>query len=158
MSNTTTDWLATQFNTASWAVNQIQIYSKDRQFIAMLKGQITLYITTTWPYVAVMIYTVLTKNIPPSNKSTARNAIEAFALTFSTIFFLYLFNAISFLVYTLGAPSFRRELFIALVPRSVRQQFHNRTGITILQQTDNSTGKISYIRSREEVLLNDCNR
>ncbi|CAF4154250.1 unnamed protein product [Rotaria sp. Silwood2] len=95
MSNTTTDWLATQFNTASWAVNQIQIHSKDRQLIAMLKGQITLLITTTWPYVAVMIYTVLTKNIPPSNKSTARNAIEAFALTFSTSFFLYLFNAVS---------------------------------------------------------------
>jgi hypothetical protein len=61
----------------------------------MLIGQIILYIITTWPYVAVMIYNVLTQNIPPSSKSVTRSAIEAFALTFSTNFFLYLFNAVS---------------------------------------------------------------
>ena len=61
----------------------------------MLIGQITLYIITTWPYVTVMIYNVLTQNISPSTKSVTRSAIEAFALTFSTNFFLYLFNAVS---------------------------------------------------------------
>ena len=61
----------------------------------MLIGHMTLYIITTWPYVAVMIYNVLTQNISPTSKSVTRSAIEAFALTFSTNFFLYLFNAAS---------------------------------------------------------------
>lgn len=61
----------------------------------MLIGQITLYITTTWPYVTVMIYNSLTQNILPSNKSATRNAIETFALSFSANFFLYLYNAVS---------------------------------------------------------------
>jgi hypothetical protein len=61
----------------------------------MVIGQITLYITTTWPYVSVMIYNVLTQNTPASSKSVTRTAIEAFAITFSTNFFLYLFNAVS---------------------------------------------------------------
>lgn len=71
------------------------MHNKDKQLIAMLIGQITLYITTTWPYVSVMIYNELTQNIPPSSKSAARSAIETFALTFSANFFLYLFNAVS---------------------------------------------------------------
>ena len=61
----------------------------------MLMGQITLYISTTWPYVVVMIYNVLTQNISPSDKSAVRRSVEAFALSFSTNFFLYLFNAVS---------------------------------------------------------------
>ncbi len=61
-------------------------------------------------------------------------------------------------MYTLRAPSFRRELFMALVPRSIRQQFHNRIGITTLQETETRRGNISYIRSREEVLMNGRNR
>ncbi|CAF1491055.1 unnamed protein product [Rotaria sordida] len=133
---------------------RIQIHSKDRQLVAMLIGQITLYITTTWPYVAMMIYNVLTQNILPSHKSVTRNAIETFALSFSANFFLYLYNAISFLIYTLTAPSFRRELFLALVPRFIRQQFHNRIGATTtLQQAENRTGKVSYIRSRAQVMI-----
>ena len=74
---------------------KIQIHSKDRQLVAMVIGQITLYITTTWPYVSVMIYNVLTQNTPSSSKSAARIAIETFALTFSTNFFLYVFNGVS---------------------------------------------------------------
>ncbi|CAF3423277.1 unnamed protein product [Rotaria socialis] len=137
---------------------RIQIHSKDKQLVAMLIGHITLYIITTWPYVSVMIYNVLTQNIPPTSKSVTRSAIEAFALTFSTNCFLYLFNAanISFLVYTLTAPSLRRELLVIL-PTYIGQQFHNPIGTTTLQQTENRTGKISYIRSRETIIMNDCN-
>ncbi|CAF3364232.1 unnamed protein product [Rotaria sp. Silwood2] len=128
---------------------------RNRQLTAMLIGQITLYITTTWPYVTVMIYNVLTQNIPPSSKPATRIAIEAFALTFSANFFLYLFNSISFLVYTLTAPSFRRELFLALVPASIRQKFHNQIGTTTLQQSENPTGKILYIRTHEVAIIEE---
>lgn len=63
--------------------------------MTMLIDQITSYISTTWPYVVVMIYNVLTQNISPSNKSVARRSAETFALSFSANFFLYLFNAVS---------------------------------------------------------------
>jgi hypothetical protein len=43
-----------------------------------------------------MIYNVFTQNVPSSSKSETRNAIETFAFTFSSNFFLYLFNAVSF--------------------------------------------------------------
>jgi hypothetical protein len=61
----------------------------------MVMGQITLYIATIWPYVAVLVYNRLTENILPSQKSAARSAIELFALGFSANFCLYLFNAVS---------------------------------------------------------------
>ncbi|CAF5107960.1 unnamed protein product, partial [Rotaria sp. Silwood1] len=59
----------------------------------------------------------VTQYVPSSSKSAYRIAAETLALTATGSFGTFIFNALTFYVYTLAAPSFRRELFALIVPR-----------------------------------------
>ncbi|CAF1119933.1 unnamed protein product [Adineta ricciae] len=96
---------------------KITIAGKDMQLTGMLVAQVFLYFLTNLPYVSYVLYAALTENVPTANKSQLRISVESFLNTLLASFFYYCYNGWSFLVYTLTAPSFRRELIFVLLPR-----------------------------------------
>ncbi|CAF5100237.1 unnamed protein product [Rotaria sp. Silwood1] len=101
-----------------WRLKQnVHVRKRDVQLSAMLIGQVVLYITTALPFVSNFVYVTVTQYIPSSSKSAYRIAAETLALTATGSFGTFIFNALTFYVYTLAAPSFRRELFTLIIPR-----------------------------------------
>ncbi|CAF1486148.1 unnamed protein product [Adineta steineri] len=91
---------------------KIRVNGKDSQLATMLIAQVLLYMVTNVPYFIFIFYAKINENVPTSSKSLYRITIESFSATLLTSFFYYVFNGWSFFVYTLTAPSFRRELFM----------------------------------------------
>ncbi|UJR10887.1 hypothetical protein I4U23_015074 [Adineta vaga] len=106
---------------------KIGVVGKDIQLSGMLIAQVVLYLVTNVPYVSIILYGKITENIPASSRSSYRTAIESFLSTLLASFFYYCYNGWSFFVYTLTAPSFRRELITIILPRqwSQRLRHHN---------------------------------
>ncbi|CAF3815536.1 unnamed protein product [Rotaria sp. Silwood1] len=96
---------------------RVHVRKRDLQLSAMLIGQVALYITTALPFVSNFVYTAVTQYVPSSSKSAYRIAAETLALTATGSFGTFIFKALTFYVYTLAAPSFRRELFALIVSR-----------------------------------------
>ncbi|UJR17061.1 hypothetical protein I4U23_003958 [Adineta vaga] len=105
---------------------KIHVRHRDLQLAAMLIGQVVLYIVTALPFVSTFIYMTITQYDPPASKSAYRNAAESLALTATGSFGTFIFNALTFYVYTLTAPSFRRELFALIIPKRWINQMHLR--------------------------------
>ncbi|CAF0830418.1 unnamed protein product [Adineta steineri] len=91
---------------------KIRVDGKDSQLTTMLIAQVLLYMVTNVPYFIFIFYAKINENVPTSSKSLYRITIESFSATLLTSFFYYVFNGWSFFVYTLTAPSFRRELLM----------------------------------------------
>ncbi|CAF1181713.1 unnamed protein product [Rotaria sordida] len=96
---------------------KVHVRKRDLQLSTMLIGQVVLYITTALPFVSNFVYLTVTQYVPSSSKSSYRIAAESLAITTTGSFGTFIFNALTFYVYTLTAPSFRRELFGLIVPR-----------------------------------------
>ncbi|CAF0978248.1 unnamed protein product [Adineta ricciae] len=105
--------------------DKITVTGKDTQLIGMLIAQVILYFITNMPYISLLLYGTFTANVLDSSKPTYRVAVENFASTLLASFFYYCFNGWPFFVYTLTAPSFRRELFVILTPRMPHQTSSN---------------------------------
>ncbi|UJR10888.1 hypothetical protein I4U23_015075 [Adineta vaga] len=111
---------------------KICIAGKDIQLSAMLIAQVLLYLVTNVPYISLLLYGKITENIPNSSKSSYRIAVESFLNTLLASFFYYVFNGWSFFVYTLTAPSFRRELLMMILPKQwLRKIQQNNANLTL---------------------------
>ncbi|UJR19213.1 hypothetical protein I4U23_022343 [Adineta vaga] len=104
-------------NVKRFPQQRIHLRKRDIQLSAMLIGQVILYIVTALPFVCNFVYLSITQYDPPSMRTSYRNAAESLAIVATGAFGTYIFNAMSFYVYTLTAPSFRRELFALIIPR-----------------------------------------
>ncbi|CAF1122242.1 unnamed protein product [Adineta ricciae] len=102
---------------------RVHVRHRDLQLAAMLIGQVILYIVTALPFVSTFVYLTITQYDPQSSKSAYRIAAENLTLTATGSFGTFIFNALTFYVYTLTAPSFRRELFRLIVPICWMNQF-----------------------------------
>ncbi|UJR06734.1 hypothetical protein I4U23_011023 [Adineta vaga] len=96
---------------------KVHVRYRDLQLATMLIGQVILYIITALPFVSTFVYMTITQYDPQSGKSSYRIAAESLALTATGSFGTFIFNALTFYVYTLTAPSFRRELFSLIIPK-----------------------------------------
>ncbi|CAF1530817.1 unnamed protein product [Adineta ricciae] len=96
---------------------KINVRKRDVQLATMLLGQVVLYILTALPFVSNFVYITLTQYDLPSSKSAYRSSAESLAITATGAFGIYVFNAMTFYVYTLTAPSFRRQLVSSVIPR-----------------------------------------
>ncbi|CAF1189222.1 unnamed protein product [Rotaria sordida] len=89
---------------------------------------------TALPFASNALYVTLTQHDATSSKSPYRIAAEAFSQTLTSSFGIYVFNGLSFYVYTLTAPSFRRELLLLILPRrwaiTLRQKEQHQMSLT----------------------------
>ncbi|UJR18279.1 hypothetical protein I4U23_005182 [Adineta vaga] len=109
-------------NARRFRQERIHVRKRDIQLSTMLIGQVVLYIVTALPFVSNFIYLTITQYDPPSSRTPYRNAAESLSITATGAFGTFIFNAMTFYVYTLTAPSFRRELFLLIIPR---RQIHH---------------------------------
>ncbi|CAF1557873.1 unnamed protein product [Adineta steineri] len=118
-------------NTKRIGYQRVHLRKRDLQLAAMLIGQVTLYIITALPFVTNFVYLTVTQYDSPSSKSAYRVAAEALASTATGSFGTVIFNALTFYVYTLTAPSFRRELFALIVPKRWMNRFQPKEHIEL---------------------------
>ncbi|CAF1196627.1 unnamed protein product [Adineta steineri] len=118
-------------NTKRIGHQRVHLRKRDLQLAAMLIGQVTLYIITALPFVTNFVYLTVTQYDSPSSKSAYRVAAEALASTATGSFGTFIFNALTFYVYTLTAPSFRRELFALIVPKRWMNRFQPKEHIEL---------------------------
>ncbi|CAF1245770.1 unnamed protein product [Adineta ricciae] len=109
-------------NSQRFAQQRVHVRKRDVQLSAMLIGQVVLYIVTALPFVCNFVYLSITQYDPPSMRTPYRNAAESLAIVATGAFGTYVFNAMNFYVYTLTAPSFRRELFALITQRQRMNQ------------------------------------
>ncbi|UJR19502.1 hypothetical protein I4U23_022631 [Adineta vaga] len=80
---------------------------RDRQTLIMLFIQTIFYIILTIPWTTFLVYSAFTSNL--NNKTSDRKSIESFA-QYLTETLAYTYSTLSFYLYTLTSPTFRREL------------------------------------------------
>jgi hypothetical protein len=82
-------------------------HARDQQVLAMLFTQISVYVISVIPLMAIYTYNAATLHI--SNKSVNRINIEKFAFFMAEVM-IYIFPASSFYLYTISSSTFRNEL------------------------------------------------
>ncbi|CAF1056619.1 unnamed protein product [Adineta steineri] len=110
---------------------RVHLRKRDLQLAAMLIGQVALYIITALPFVTNFVSLTVTQYDSPSSKSAYRVAAEALASTATGSFGTFIFNPLTFYVYTLTAPSFRRELSALIVPKRWMNRFQPKEHIEL---------------------------